>query len=125
MGWLGYVLVLVCVMYGLAALGALQRIANALQRLGDLADAQDRRAVEQYTYAVAERTPDTVRANALTRAQLRIAEAQHEVAQLQAFALADQTAYRDEQRRHMASCAKRYEAIMAGELALGETPVKH
>jgi uncharacterized membrane protein YhiD involved in acid resistance len=120
-----YVLAAIGIVLWLAVLGALQQIVNVLQRLVDLARQQDLRAHEQYTFARSERASDVARADTLTQAQLRIAAAQCDVAQRQADALADQAAYRDEQRRHMASCAKRYEALLAGELAPSETPVKH
>ena len=104
---MSYFLAIIGIVYGLAVIGVLAQIITALQRI-----------------AVSGET-DIVRADALTKAQLIIAEAQQEIAQQQAAALADQAAYRDEQRQHMANCAKRYEALLAGELVLGETPVKH
>jgi hypothetical protein len=120
-----YVLAVIWIVCGLAVVGALSQIATVLHRLVDLVGARDQRAAEQYAYAVSERAADVSRANALTKAQVDMAVAQQEVAQQQASALADQAAYRDEKRQHMASCAKRYEALLAGEYEPCGTSVKH
>jgi hypothetical protein len=120
-----YVLAVIWIVCGLAVVGALSQIATVLHRLVDLVGARDQRAAEQYAYAVSERAADVSRANALTKAQVDMAVAQQEVAQQQASALADQAAYREEQRQHMASCAKRYEALLAGEYESCGASVKH
>ena len=107
MGWLGYVLVFVGVTYGLVALGVLAQIATALQRIAGLM------------------ATEAMGSAAITQAQISIATTQRELVQQQTSALGDQARYREEQRQHMAVCAKRYEAIMAGVSQSEDATTKH
>lgn len=120
-----YVLIFVGVIFGLAVLGMLQRIGDAMQRIADCALDAEQRAIERYAYEISERKADRQRADLLTQAQQQVAQSQVDAVKQQALSLADQQALRDEQREHMAVCAKRYEALLSGESVSSAPPVKH